>query len=87
MAEMKLIQIVTWKADVPEDDPWCAFLFEPEKEGQTPEDYFAEYCGHLDDTGKLKFGKTELECIQKIFKEPEIKKSVEIFSKNSIFGG
>lgn len=71
------------------DEPWAAFIFEPDRPEQTPEDYFAEYCGLMDGNGKLQYGETEKEAVSLLFaRKPEkfTSGTREVFHKNSSFG-
>lgn len=90
---MKEYRIVTHFSGgmIDEPEPWNAFIFEPEFEGQTHDDYIASLCGYLDDVGKLKTGATEGEAVANLFKSvthdiPCKSETVSIFEKNRSFG-
>ncbi len=88
---MEEYRIVThFSKDIKDPDPWNAFIFVPEFDGQTSDDYLASNCCALDDMGWLKTGTTEAEAVYKLFKaqerkDPEITDRKDIFERNKQF--
>ena len=88
---MQEYRIITHFSDgVGNHNPWNAFIFEAEFEGQTPDDYIASNCGALDDSGLIAVGETEADAVHSLFKKQGLPKKnhdvADIFKKNSSFG-
>ncbi len=66
---MKEYRIVThFSTGNDTDEPWYAFLFESEFEGQTHCDYITSMCRLLNANGKFKTGDSEADAVMKLFK-------------------
>ena len=89
---MKEYRIVThFTEGFGEPNPWSAFFFQPDFDGQTPNDYIAANCGMLDTFSLIAFSETEAEAVFNLFKKQELANDTDndvadIFKKNSSFG-